>query len=116
MSTIERYSGERAERGIASGETEAIYWKLWAEPNGLADLNVWEAEPGVYEVDGEQRGRDWGKYYEVTTIVSGRVRVEEQGKEPIELAAGDTYVMAPGWTGAWVVLETVVKPFVWIHV
>jgi uncharacterized cupin superfamily protein len=108
--------GLRVERGIAEGEREAIYWNLWKEPNGLADLNVWEAKPGMYPVDGEERGRNWGRYFEVTTIVSGRVTVEEEGKDPIELVAGDTYVMQPGWTGSWIVTETVVKPFVWIHV
>jgi uncharacterized cupin superfamily protein len=114
--TLNDFLGARNERGIAADAEEAIYWNLWKEPNGLADLHVWEAKPGTFHVDGKERAKDWGNYYEVTVIVSGRCTAEEVGKEPVELKAGDTYVMQPGWTGDWVVTETLVKPFVWVHV
>ena len=96
---------------VPEGEQEAIH-NLWAAPGGEADLHVWLAEPGTYEVDGADRPG----FFEVTSIMAGRCTAEEEGYDPVELVAGDTYVMRPGWTGKWVVTEYVEKAFVWVYV
>lgn len=96
---------------VPQGEREAVH-NLWASPGGEADLHVWLAEPGVYEVDGADRPG----FFEVTAIMAGKCTAEEDGYEPVALEAGDTYVMRPGWTGKWVVTEYVEKSFTWVYV
>ena len=96
---------------VPEGELEAIH-DLWAAPGGQADLHVWLAHPGRYDVDGADRPN----FFEVTSLMAGACTVEEPGRDPVELKAGDTYVMQPGWTGTWVVTEYVEKAFVWVYV
>jgi uncharacterized cupin superfamily protein len=96
---------------VPPGEREAIY-NLWAAPDGQADLHIWLAHPGNYDVDGADRPN----FFEVTALMAGHCIVEEKGYPPVEMRAGDTYVMRPGWTGRWVVLEYVEKSFTWVYV
>jgi uncharacterized cupin superfamily protein len=96
---------------VPEGEREAIY-NLWAAPNAEADLPVWLAKPGTYEVDGADRPN----FFEVTSLMAGRVTVEEDGHGTVEMKPGDTYVMRPGWTGRWIVTEYVEKAFVWVYI
>ena len=95
---------------VPPGEKEAIY-NLWAAPDGQADLHIWLAHPGNYDVDGKDRPN----FFEVTSIMAGHCIVEEKGYPPVELRAGDTYVMRPRWTGRWVVKEYVEKAFIWVY-
>jgi uncharacterized protein len=102
--------GKPAEKlTIPDGEREAIH-NLWGEP-GKADLHVWLAEPGQYHVDGVERPN----FFEVTSLMAGKCIVEEEGKDPVEMSAGDTYVMQPGWTGTWNVTDYVEKAFLWVY-
>jgi hypothetical protein len=96
---------------VPDGEQEAIH-DLWASPNGEADMHVWLAKPGRYDVDGKDRPN----FFEVTSLMAGACTVEEEGRDPVDLKAGDTYVMQPGWTGTWVVTDSVEKCFVWVYV
>jgi uncharacterized cupin superfamily protein len=102
------YSEEKL--AVPEGEQEAVH-NLWGAP-GKADLHVWLAKPGRYDVDGAERPN----FFEVTSIMVGECTVEEQGKDPVKMKAGDTYVMQPGWTGTWVVTDYVEKAFVWVYV
>lgn len=95
---------------IPEGEVEFIY-NPWSAPDGRADLHIWLAKPGVYEVDGKFRPN----FFEVTSLLKGRCTVEEDGYGTVVMNAGDTYVMRPGWTGRWIVEEYVEKSFVWVY-
>ncbi len=96
---------------IPEGKRE--HWHdLWAAPDAQADLHVWTATPGEYIVDGADRPN----LYEVTAIMRGRATVVEEGKEPVELSAGDTFVCPPGWSGVWHVHEYVEKSFFFVYV
>lgn len=103
------YSDEKLT--VPEGEQEAVH-DLWAAPDGQADMHVWLAQPGRYAVDGKDRPN----FFEVTSLMRGECVVEEEGREPVSLKAGDTYVMQPGWTGTWVVSDYVEKCFVWVYV
>jgi uncharacterized cupin superfamily protein len=105
------YGKPAAKLQIADGEQEAVH-DLWAAPGGQADLHVWLAKPGRYDVDGKDRPN----FFEVTSLMRGACTVEEPGRDPVDLVAGDTYVMQPGWTGTWVVTDYVEKAFVWVYV
>lgn len=109
--TNEPLGFSREKLTVPDGEREAIY-DLWAAPNGEADLHIWLAKPGTYEVDGADRPN----FFEVTSLMAGRCTVEEDGHETVEMGPGDTYVMRPGWTGRWIVTEYVEKAFVWVHI
>jgi uncharacterized cupin superfamily protein len=85
---------------------------LWAAPDGQADLHVWLARPGEYSDDGSGRAH----FYEVTSMMAGSCTVYEDGKDPVELKTGDTFVMQPFWSGTWIVHEYVEKAFVWVYV
>ena len=64
---------------VPAGEKEAIF-NLWAAPDGQADLHVWLAHPGDYDVDGKDRPN----FFEVTSIMRGHCIVEEKGHPPVE--------------------------------
>jgi uncharacterized protein len=96
---------------VPAGEKEAVH-NLWAAPGRQADLHIWLAHPGVYDVDGADRPN----FFEVTALMAGHCIVEEKGHPPVEMRAGDTYVMRPGWTGRWIVREYVEKAFTWVYV
>ena len=101
---------EKEKLTIPEGERDAVD-DLWAAPDGRADMHVWLANPGRYDVDGADRPN----FFEVTSIMAGTCTVEEPGRAPVDLRPGDTYVMQPGWTGTWVVTEYVEKCFVWVY-
>jgi uncharacterized cupin superfamily protein len=96
---------------IPEGEVEICH-NLWSAPDGQADLHVWLAQPGDYDVDGKDRPN----FFEVTAIMRGSCIVHETGHEPFVMNPGDTYVMRPGWTGRWTVTEYVEKSFTWVYV
>ncbi|WP_332603571.1 cupin domain-containing protein [Arthrobacter sp. S2(2024)] len=81
---------------------------VWDSPDGRANAGVWECTPGSFS------GRRDG-YSEVCQLLSGRVTVEPNEGESVELIAGDTLVMPDGWTGVWHVHETVRKTYIIIN-
>ncbi|UUX52268.1 cupin domain-containing protein [Nisaea acidiphila] len=53
-----------------------------------------------------------GENFEFCYILSGRLRLTEDGGEIREYAAGDSFIMKPGFCGNWQTLETVRK--IWV--
>jgi len=45
-------------------------------------------------------------------ILSGLSELIEDGKSPVRIKAGDSFVMQPGFTGVWRVIETTRKLWV----
>ncbi|MFJ6654375.1 cupin domain-containing protein [Microbacterium sp. NPDC091313] len=66
---------------------------------------VWESDPGTSRWEFLTRG-------EIVHILSGRMSVQRDGEEPVELAAGTAAFFPIGWTGVWTVLEPVRKFYV----
>ena len=66
---------------------------------------TWECEPGRSRWEFTTRG-------EVIHVLSGRMRVERDGEEAVELSAGSSAVFPVGWCGIWTVHETLRKVFV----
>lgn len=67
-------------------------------------LGVWQSTPGGWNIE-NRRGT------ETMVILSGRVRITTQGEQPVEISAGDAFVLPHGWTGRWETLETVRKVY-----
>jgi hypothetical protein len=66
---------------------------------------TWECEPGRSRWEFTTRG-------EVIHVLSGRMTVERDGEEAIELTTGSSAVFPVGWCGIWTVHETLRKVFV----
>jgi hypothetical protein len=66
---------------------------------------VWESDPGVSRWEFLSRG-------ELIHVVSGRMTVQEDGGEAIEVTSGTTAYFPIGWVGTWTVHEVLRKFFV----
>lgn len=86
---------------IEGEQTEASL-TVWQD--GKIDTGLWECTPGVFTA--ERNG-----YTEICTILSGRVVLEVEGKDPEEFGPGDVMVMPSGWKGIWRVLEPLRKHY-----
>lgn len=74
---------------------------LWED--GDASAGIWECSPGP-------------SYWTLTThevihLVAGRMTVTPDGGQPVEMAAGDVAVFPLGWSGTWLIHETVRKVY-----
>lgn len=82
-------------------------FRTWAQDVSRGDVRtgVWEATPG------ETRSIK-GESFEFCMLLAGRVDIEEQGGDVHRFAAGDAFVMKPGFVGVWRTLETTRKIYV----
>jgi len=87
---------------VIAGDPVHRTW-LTDEREGLW-CGVWESTPGIWRVSYEE----W-EYFRVTAGIS---ILTPDGCEPITLCAGDAWVIRPGFTGTWHVVETTTKDFV----
>lgn len=99
-----------AELEIEEDSADAVH-SLWGSPDAKVSLHTWVATPDEYPVDGTTRP----DFTEVTSLMTGWCTVIEEGQEPVEMRAGDTYVLQPGWTGTWIVRERAIKACVYIY-
>lgn len=66
---------------------------------------VWESDTGTSRWEFTTRG-------EIIHLLSGRMIVQRDGEEPVELTAGTAAFFPIGWTGVWNVIEPVRKFYV----
>lgn len=99
-----REGGPLPERRI-EGDPRFRTWDLSATPDESVRAGVWEATPGTYR---SIKGESW----EFCSILSGVSELIEDGKPPRRIAAGDSFVMQPGFEGTWRVIETTTKLWV----
>jgi len=66
---------------------------------------TWESEPGESRWEFLTRG-------EIIYVLSGRMTVQRDGEDAVEITAGTSVVFPLGWTGTWTVHETLRKVFV----
>jgi uncharacterized protein len=77
-------------------------WNL-EERDGLWS-GIWESTPGAWRVVYDE--------WEFCHIVSGVSVITEDGGEERWLRAGDAFVLRPGFSGVWEVVETTRKEYV----
>lgn len=87
---------------LVAGDPEHRTW-LTDEAPGLW-CGVWQSTPGSWRVIYDE----W-EYFRLTQGVS---ILTPEGSTPITLRAGDAFVIRPGFTGTWEVVETTTKDFV----
>jgi len=87
---------------VIAGDPVHSTW-LTEEAEGLW-CGVWQSTPGTWRVVYEE----W-EYFRLT---QGLSILTPDGGAPIRLEAGDAWVIRPGFTGTWQVVDTTVKDFV----
>ncbi len=76
--------------------------EMWVD--GARSAGIWQCSPGPSYWRQDEN--------EVIYVLSGRMTVTSDGGEPLEVGAGDIAVFPLGWTGTWVIHETLRKVYV----
>ena len=95
--------GAPAPDRIVSGNPAFRTWNVEEQPGGLY-AGIWEATPGKWRVVYEE--------WEFCHILSGVSILTEDGGEARTVRAGDSFILRPGFTGTWEVVETTRKEYV----
>lgn len=86
------------------GQTESSA-TIWMSGDGVTETGVWECTVGTFTAS-----RDG--YDEVAVILSGTATVTSDAGDVVHLGPGSTIVTPAGWTGTWIVHETMRKVYV----
>lgn len=87
-----------------SGDPHTKTWNLHTSDDGKILSGIWESTPGVWRIDYDA--------WEYCQLLSGSCTIELQGKSPVRLQAGDTFIVETGAKGTWTVHETIRKHYV----
>jgi uncharacterized protein len=87
---------------LISGDPKFTTWNL-EERDGLY-CGVWQSTPGKWRMSYDE--------WEYCRILSGTSIVTEDGGAPVTVTAGDSFILRPGFSGTWEVLETTTKDYV----
>lgn len=95
--------GAPAEGRVLSGDPQFKTWNAEETSDGLY-AGIWESTIGKWIVSYDE--------WEFFQLISGVSVLTEEGKEPVTLRAGDSYVIRSGFKGTWEVIETTRKTYV----
>jgi uncharacterized cupin superfamily protein len=87
-----------------SGDPHTVTLNGYASSDGKLLMGTWISTPGLWRIDYQ----DW----EYCHFIEGRCVITPDDGTPVELVAGDVFVVEPGLKGTWEVLETVRKYYV----
>lgn len=87
---------------LISGKPVFTTWNL-EEMDGLY-CGIWRATPGKWRVSYDE--------WEYFSVLEGHSILTPDGQPPVDLRAGDRYIIRPGFEGTWDVRQTTVKDYV----
>lgn len=87
---------------VLAGDPRFTVWNI-EERDGLY-AGIWEATPGKWRIAYDE--------WEYCRILSGVSVITPEGGAPVTVRAGDSFVLRPGFTGTWEVVETTRKDYV----
>ncbi|MGB3177162.1 MAG: cupin domain-containing protein [Albidovulum sp.] len=87
---------------LISGDPEFTTWNA-EEINGLY-CGIWQSTPGKWRISYDE--------WEYCTILSGRSVITSDDGTAYPLEAGDSFILRPGFSGTWEVIETTRKDYV----
>ena len=99
-----REGGPLPER-VIEGDAKFKNWDVDQSADEKVRAGVWETTPGTYK---SLKGGTW----EFWCILWGVSEIPEDGKAPVRVKAGDSFVMKPDFTGVWRCIETTRK--IWV--
>ncbi len=88
---------------VIAGSPRFRTWNIEEREGGLY-AGIWEATPGSWRVEYDE--------WEYCRILSGVSVLTENGRAPMRVEAGDSFVIRPGFNGVWEVVETTRKEYV----
>lgn len=100
---VEPETGAPAADRLLAGEPRFTTWTVDEAPGGLY-AGIWEATPGKWRIAYDE--------WEFCRILSGVSVVTQDGGAPRTVRAGDSFILKPGFSGTWEVLETTRKDYV----
>jgi uncharacterized cupin superfamily protein len=97
--------GKAAPDRLIAGDPGFLTWALDSSRDGEVRTGIWEATPGeTLSIKGES--------FEFCHILDGVIELTEEGQSPVTYRKGDSFIMKPGYRGAWRTIETVRKIYV----
>lgn len=87
---------------LIEGDPVHTTWSV-EEDRGLY-CGIWQSTPGAWRCTYEE----WEYIY----VHEGRAVITGDDGERLEIGPGDSFIMRPGFTGEWRVLETIRKDYV----
>jgi uncharacterized protein len=87
---------------VLGGDPVHTTWNLESR-DGLY-CGIWQSTPGKWRISYDE--------WEYCTILNGVSVLTEDGKEPVTVQKGDSFILRPGFKGTWEVLETTRKNYV----
>ncbi|PZO81417.1 MAG: cupin [Mesorhizobium amorphae] len=100
---IEAEAGAPTPDRVLEGDPRFTTWNV-EEAAGDLYAGIWEATPGTWRISYDE--------WEFCHILSGVSVITEDGREARTVRAGDSFVLRPGFTGTWQVIETTRKEYV----
>ncbi len=100
--SVEAERGAPAPERLIKGNPQFTTWA--SEEFGPVSAGIWEASPGAWAVSYDE--------WEYCKILSGRSVVVGADGRRLDLSAGDTLIIRPGFRGIWEVIETTRKEYV----
>nr|WP_188318928.1 cupin domain-containing protein [Roseibium aestuarii] len=89
---------------VLSGDPRFTTWLAEARDEDTHFTGVWQSTPGKWRISYDE--------WEFCSILSGRSVLTDALGNARELKAGDSFVIQPGFSGTWEVIETTRKLFV----
>ena len=89
---------------LVSGAPVFTTWLHETSGDEKTYAGVWQSTPGAWRVVYDE--------WEYCTLISGHSILTEDDGTAHELKAGDHFVIRPGFSGVWQVVETTQKTFV----
>lgn len=87
---------------VLAGDPVFTTWN--AEERAGLYCGIWQSSPGKWRIAYDE--------WEYCRILAGRSVITEDGGLAQEIAAGDSFVIRPGFRGTWEVIETTRKDYV----
>ncbi len=87
---------------VLTGDPVHTTWNI-EERDGLY-CGIWQSTPGKWRISYDE--------WEYCRILSGLSVVTEDGKPPVTVREGDSFILRPGFKGTWDVIETTRKDYV----
>lgn len=87
---------------LISGDPVFTTWNV-EDRDGIF-AGIWQSTPGAWRV----RYDEW----EYFTLTAGKSVLTPDDGDPVTLTTGSSYILRPGFTGIWEVVETTRKDYV----
>ena len=103
ISAVQPEGGAPARDRLISGDPRFLTWNIEEVEGGLY-AGIWEATPGKWRIQYDE--------WEFCHILAGLSVVTEDDGEARIVKPGDSFVLRPGFSGTWEVIQTTRKEYV----